>query len=149
MDFNYTKQFLTVVADSDKLNSLHSKVVTTAEKSKLVAGDKLVIFYGAAITEILNSVYPNGSVPFKRTLVEVLGPEFSVAQVPAQAGLSGTGWIIVNKQQSKLHYSALPGLLDRGYNAQDMQYWFNFLSGSMMLDVLVKDAVIHQPCTIA
>lgn len=70
-------------------------------------------------------------------------------KVPKAATPAGAlGFIIANMDQTKFHYTLLPVLANQGYNDEKMYYWYNFKMGSVMLEVLVKGAVIRQPLTI-
>lgn len=150
-DPNYTLETSTAVAsDSGHLPSLHSKIMTTATKANQVAGRKLLVLYGATTVEKSNGVYSSSSRGFKAVLEEVLGSNYSVAVLPEAATPSATnGWIIANLDQTKLHYTALPQLLAQGVNEEKMYAWFNFMMGSMMLEVLAGNGIIRQPATFA
>jgi hypothetical protein len=134
--------------DADPLIDMHSKVIANAKDADDVAGRKVIMFYGADVKARFNGVYASQPVPFKRVLAEVLGPNYSLMEMPTAVTPSGTnGWIIANLDQVKLHYTALPSLKDQGVNAEKMHAWFNFLMGSMMLEVLATGGVIRQPAT--
>ena len=150
-DANYTLETSTEVASSGgHLPSLHAKIMTTAEKANQVAGRKLLIVYGSTAIEKANGVYDSSSRGFRAVLQEVLGANYSVALLPQAATPSGTnGWIIANLDQTKLHYTSLPQLLAQGVNEEKMYAWFNFLMGSMMLEVLATNGIIRQPATFA
>lgn len=148
-DPNYTLESSTEVKSANRLHDFFTKVVTTASKANQVAGRKVIFFYGAEIKGLFNSLFPNSDTPVKRVLQEVLGSNYSLVEIPDAPTPSGqAGWISANLDQTKLHYSALPQLLDQGSNAEKMYLWFNFLMGSMMLEVLAKDGIIHQPATL-
>lgn len=150
-DANYTLESSVAVASGDsRLYDLHAKVVTTAEKSRNVAGNKVIIFYGSDILPLYNSLYNTAAKAFKTALSEVLGQGFNTLQLPTSATPSGAnGWIVANLDQVKTHYTLLPQLLDQGHNAEKMYYWFNFAMGSCALEVLAKNGVIRQPATLA
>jgi len=148
-DPNYTLESSKEIKSANRMHDYFTKVVTTASKANQVAGRKVLFFYGADVKGLFNSLFPNSDTPVKRVLQEVLGPNYSLVEIPDAPTPSGqNGWIIANLDQTKLHYSALPQLLDQGSNAEKMYLWFNFLMGSMMLEVLAKDGVIHQPATL-
>lgn len=148
-DANYTTEASTEIQNSDYLADLHTKVMTTAQKADEVAGKKLLIFYGTGILPLFNGVYSTAVRPFKSVLKEILGQNWDFMQLPSQPTPSGTnGWIAVNLDQVKLHYTVLPQLLAQGHNEEKLYYWHNFIMGSMMLEVLAKNGVIHQPATI-
>jgi hypothetical protein len=150
-DANYSLESSTTIAGGDgRLLDFHAKVVGSAEEADQVAGRKIVMFYGTSILPLFNSLYAGPATPFKKVLAEVLGPNFSLVQMPKAATPAGAnGWIVANLDQTKLHYSALPQLLDQGHNAEKMYYWHNFMMGSTMLEVLAKDGIVHQPATLA
>jgi hypothetical protein len=115
-----------------------------------IPGKKVVIFYGTNVNSRFDGLYANSSTPFKKVLGDTLGSNYSLIKMPtAVTPASSHGIIIVNMDQVKLHYTALPKLMDQGINAEKMYAWFNFLMGSMMLEVLADDAVIRQPLTFS
>lgn len=149
-DANYTLKSSVAVSATDRLADFHAKVVSTAQDADQVAGRKIIVFYGTDILPLFNSIYPDAARPFKSVLAEVLGSNFSLVQMPKAATPAGvSGWIVANIDQCKLHYTALPQLLAQGHNEEKMYYWNNFMMGSMMLEVLAKDGIIHQPATLA
>lgn len=148
-DANYTLEGSSVVALSSRLHDLHSKIMVTAQKANQLAGRKVLILYGDSILPLYNSLFPNSDTPFKTVLQDVLGPQYSVIQMPeAPTPDSADGWIVANLDQTKLHYTQLPTLLDQGPNNEKMYLWFNFLMGSMMLEVLAENGIIRQPVTL-
>lgn len=149
-DANYTLETSTEIQnDNNWLTDFHTKVMVSAAKADQVSGRKLIIFYGTGLLPLFNSVYSSAVKPFKSVLTEILGSNFSFVQLPSSPTPSSTnGWIIVNLDQVKLHYTVLPQLLAQGHNEEKLYYWHNFLMGSMMLEVLAKDAIIRQPATI-
>lgn len=147
-DANYTLESSASI--DDELATLHTAIVATAKKANQVAGRKLVVLYGATLLPEYNSLYAASSKAFKVALAEVLGPNYSVVEMPEDCTPSGTnGWIVANLDQTKLHYTVFPELLAQGFNEEKMYYWSNFLMGSMMLEVLQKNGVIRQPVTIS
>jgi hypothetical protein len=134
--------------DADPLIGLHANIMAQAEIADQIAGRKLIIFYGANVIEKYDSVYAASSRPFKSVLKEVLESNYSLAKMPsAVTPASSHGYLIVNLDQVKLHYSALPALKDQGVNSEGMYSWHNFLMGSAMLEVLALNGVIKQPLT--
>lgn len=145
-DANYTLNSSSNVTIATALPELHALMAAQAEIANQVAGRKLLIAYGSSLTTYWNGVYATSSAAFKSVLAEVLGPDYELAYLPAAATpASANGFIIANIDQVKLHYTWLPQLLDQGFNAEKMYYWSNFAMGSVMLEVLIKDAVIRQP----
>lgn len=133
----------------DPLIDLHKKVMTTVEDADLVAGRKVIIFYGTTIIPYYNGVYAATSIPFKKVLRETLDANYSLARIPADiTPANSNGWIIANMDQVSLHHTLLPQLLDQGVNAEKMHSWHNFAMGSCMLEVLAGGAVIKQPATV-
>jgi hypothetical protein len=148
-DANYTLESSVEIALSDRLYDFHSKVLTNVAKANKVAGRKLIIFYGASLLPYYNSLYPTAVKPFKQALTEVLGANYSQAELPADiCPSSANGWIIVNIDQIKMHYSKLPVLEDQGTNAEKKYNWFNFIMGSAMIEVLAKNAIVRQPISL-
>jgi hypothetical protein len=147
-DPNYDLESSTVVNGSDPLIDLHASVMANVRVADQVAGKKAIIFYGDFVTPLFDGVYAANPVPFKKVLAEVLGSNYSLMKMPA--GLttqSESGWLIVNLDQVKLHYTALPALKDQGVNDEKMYSWHNFLMGSAMVECLANKAIIHQPAT--
>ncbi len=152
-DANFTLENSVAVASGSgdtRLIDFHNKVVTSATKANQVAGRKVIIFYGTDILPLFNSVYSTAVRAWKAAAQEVLGANYSFVQLPPQATPAGvSGWIIANMDQCKLHYTELPQLLAQGENQEKMYLWFNFLMGSMALEVLAKNGIIRQPATLA
>jgi len=149
-DSNYTLESSVAIALSSRLYDFHNKVVATANKANQVAGRKVIFFYGTNVLPLVNSVYDTAVKGWKVALLEVLGSNYSIVEIPAASTPSGAnGWIIANMDQCKLHYTVLPELMNQGENDEKMYLWFNFLLGSLMLEVLAKDGIIRQPATLA
>jgi hypothetical protein len=148
-DTNYVlENSAEIDTDADPLIDMHSKVIANAKDANDVAGRKVIMFYGSDVLSKFNGVYASQPVPFKRVLAEVLGPNYTLLEMPSAVTPSTTnGWIIANLDQVKLHYTALPSLKDQGVNSEKMYAWFNFLMGSMMLEVLAQGGIIRQPVT--
>ncbi len=124
--------------------ALHTSVMATMEVANQVAGKKAIIFYGTECLPIFDSLHDTAPIPFKKTLAEV-APDYSILKLPAAiCPASEDGWMIVNLDQVKLHYTALPSLKDQGVNDEKMYAWFNFLMGSSMLEVLCPNGIIRQ-----
>lgn len=130
------------------LTDLHAQVITSKIKADLVAGRKLVVFYGSSMMPKVNGLYAASAMPFKAALQQVLGSNYSIAELPAEVTPSGAnGWMIINLDQVKLHYTTLPKLKAQGVNEEKMYSWHNFLAGSMMVEVLASKGIIRQPVT--
>jgi len=150
-DVNYLLETSTAIAAADdRLSDLHAKVVASATKANQIAGRKVIMFYGSLIVPLFNQIYPASSRAWKAVLQEVLGPNYSLLEIPEDATPAGAnGWIVANMDQVKFHYTILPQLKNQGQNEEKGYYWFNFEMGSVMLEVLAKNAVIRQPATLA
>lgn len=136
------------IASSSHLVDLHAKVITAKLAADLIAGRKVVIFYGSTMLPKVNSLYATSTVPFKSALSQVLGANYSVMDLPADVTPSGAnGFMVVNLDQVMLHYTLIPQLLAQGVNDEAMYTWHNFAMGSMMLEVLADNAIIRQPTT--
>jgi hypothetical protein len=148
-DSNYVLETSTVIAAaSGWLPDLHAKVVASKIKADLVAGPKTIVFYGAEMIPVINSLYASTSMPFKTALSQVLGPQYTIAELQAEiTPASANGWMIVNRAQTKLHYTTLPVLKAQGINDEKMYSWHNFLMGSAMVEVLAPKGIIRQPVT--
>lgn len=133
---------------SSWLPDLHAKVITAKLKADSLAGRKVVVFYGADMLPKVNGIYASSSMPFKTALTQVLGGGYSVTELPSEVTPSGAnGFMIVNLDQVKLHYTVLPQLKAQGVNEEMMYSWHNFLMGSAMVEVLAYKGVIRQPLT--
>lgn len=148
-DSNYTLETSDEIPTSGRLAALHAAMASTAEDASVIAGNKVLIVYGALLMPYYNSVYDTSSRAFKAVLKEAIGDLVSdVIVLPKQiTPASANGWIVANLDQTRLHYSMLPQLLDQGYDAKNMETWHNFMQGSMMLEVLAANGVIRQPIT--
>lgn len=151
-DPNYRLESSIVIAAASTgyhLPDLHTQIMATAAIADQIAGRKLLVIYGATACAKFDSLYANTDAPFKRVLSEVLDG-YDIVKLPSAVTPSGAnGWIIANLDQVKLHYTELPHLRSQGVNDEKDYAWHNFLMGSMMLEVLVDDAIIRQPCTFA
>lgn len=151
-DPNYVLESSATVAaggNDPRLLDLHSKVMTNADKANRVAGRKAVVFYGSNILPLVNGLYTSGK-SFRMSLQEALGSDYTIITLPSDTALnSGHGWMIVNLDQVKFHYTALPALQKRGINEEKGYAWSNFLMGSSMVEVLALGGIIRQPATLA
>ncbi len=148
-DANYVLESSAEVDNANSwLTDLHAKVITTKLKADLVAGRKVIVFYGSDMLPKVNGIYAASSMPFKAALSQVLGGNYSIAELPADVTpSSANGWMIINLDQVKLHYTVLPQLKAQGINEEKMYSWHNFLMGSAMVEVLAHKGVIRQPVT--
>ncbi len=147
-DPNYVLETVTDVEGSgiDPLVSLHRLAMASSRKADQVAGKKVMIFYGDDMVTYFDSVFATYQQPFKKVLAETLGSNYSLMKAPASLTTQNeTGFLIVNQDQVKLHYTALPQLKAQGINEEKLYAWFNFLMGSTMLEVLALNGIIHQP----
>lgn len=148
-DPNYTLEDSVTIAADKRLYDLHAKVVMSALKADQTAGRKVLVFYGTAILPLVRSLYETGVKTFRAVLQEAL-PDYSIVELPQRATpAGGSGWMIINLDQVKLHYCLLPQLLGQGLNEENMYVWTNFGMGSMMVDIKAEDGVLRQPATLA
>ncbi len=134
----------------DPLIDLYAKVMASARVADTVAGRKVIIFYGDVIVPLFDGIFASHQQSFKKVLADGLGSNYSLLKMPASLTTqSSSGWIVLNLDQTKLHYTALPQLKDQGINPEKMYSWHNFLMGSTMVDVLANKAIIHQPATVS
>jgi hypothetical protein len=150
-DVNYVLETSVEVNNNtgtDYLIDLFAKVQTTVNDADNLAGRKLIIFYGTDILPMFNGLFAASNTSFKAALSNVLGSNYSFASMPKDiTPASSNGWIIVNLDQIKVHYTKLPELDDQGTNDEKMYAWFNFLMGSAMIEVLASGGIIRQPAT--
>ena len=148
LDPNFVENDSVAVASSGRLLNLHGAIMTSITAAKKLAGEKIIIFYGAEVLASLNALHLTTNVPFRRTLEDALGAGFTIAEAPENAYPAGQiGWLIVNMDRIKVHYVKLPAVDDAGANNEKKYNWVNFLMGSFMVDVQSKGAVIKQPVT--
>jgi hypothetical protein len=149
-DANHTTESsVELDTDADTLIDLHKKVIANAYKADQVAGRKVIVFYGADVLGYFDSLFAASSKAFRSALQESLGANYSFAKMPTRVTPSSVnGWIIVNLDQVKFHYTVLPQLRAQGVNEEKMYTWHNFIMGSSMVECLAKDAIIRQPATI-
>lgn len=151
-DANYVLESSAEIASGGndaRLLDFHAKVMTNVDKANRVAGSKVIIFYGTTIIPLVNSLYASGK-SWRASLTEALGSDYSVMTLPTDTYLnSGAGWMIVNLDQVKFHYTVLPELQKRGINDEKGYAWSNFLMGSSMTEVLALNGIIRQPATLA
>jgi hypothetical protein len=149
-DANYTLNSSAEIASSGSgtLVNLHAQIMGQSEIANVLAGKKVLVVYGGTIEKV-NALYSN-AVPFIKTLSEALGSNYSIAKLPsAVTPNSASGYMIVNLDQIKVHYTKLPMLDDQGSNDEKKYFWFNFIMGSCMVDCLAANAIIRQPLTYA
>lgn len=137
-------------ADAGGAIALHAKVMEQAEIANTVAGQKVVIFYGANIVPIANGLFASQPRSVKQTIQESLGGGYApcINLLSNLTPASNHGFMIVNLDQVKLHYTTLPKLAAQGVNEEKMYSWHNFLMGSCMLEILASGAIIKQPLTV-
>lgn len=146
-DANYTLETSDEIASSGRLREFHTNVVASAKKADQLAGRKVCLFYGNVIP-LFRSLHENSERAVREVLQAAL-PAYSFVELPeAVTPASANGWIVVNLDQVKMHYTELPALMDQGVNAEKMYAWFNFLMGSAMVEVLAKNGIIRQPTTL-
>lgn len=149
-DANYLLQSSTELASTGgHLPALHASVVSQKIAADAVSGRKMVVFYGQTMLEKLSGINSSSSVPFRESLQKALGPNYSIVELPLEVTPSTSyGFIIVNMDQIKLHYTTPGAILDdQGVDSRNREAWHNFLVGSCMLEVLAYKGVIRQPHT--
>jgi hypothetical protein len=148
-DANYALESSVEVSSTDRMYALHNLVMVNKAKADLVEGRKALVYYGSLTLPLFNGLFPSAAVPFKSSLQAALGGDYSVIQMPSAITMPSSGWMIVNLDQVKLHYTELPSLNAQGFNEEKGYYWYNFLQGSTMVEVLAPNAIVRQPITLA
>lgn len=150
-DPNYTlESAISSISATDRARLVYGHVQTTIAKAKQLAGRKVVFMYGSTTKGVFNSLLASSDKALATVLRDAASQEISFVEIPdSPTPGSAEGWIVANLDQTKLHYNTLPQLLAQGNNEEKMHLWFNFLEGSMMLEVLAKNGVIRQPVTYA
>jgi hypothetical protein len=136
-------------ADTGGAIGLHAKVLEQAELANSVAGRKLIVFYGSNIIPIVNGLFQSNPMSVKKVIQESLGAGYSTINLPSSiTPASNHGFMIINMDQIKLHYSVLTSLKSQGVNEEKMYSWHNFLMGSSMIEILASGAITKQPLTV-
>ncbi|WKV32905.1 putative major capsid protein [Bdellovibrio phage MAC3UK] len=150
-DGNYVKKASATVAKDTAGNhfaALYSLMISSLQEANDVDGDKLILVYGDTMIAKYNGLLPATEQAFSKVFADAT-PEAVKAKIPKSITPAGNGFIIVNRQQVKLHYTTLPKIDGQGINEEKKYAWTNFLMGSSMLEVLALGGVIHQPVTFA
>lgn len=147
-DTNYLLQSSTELASTGShLPALHASVCAQKILADSVAGRKLIIFYGSTMLLKICGLYENG-VNFRAGLSASLGSNYQIAELPSEVTpATSYGFMIINLDQTQLHYTLPPSLRDQGVDARNMEVWHNFLMGSAMVEVLAYKGIIRQPHT--
>lgn len=148
-DSNYVhKSSYEVKKDSAGLHfaDLYQKMISTLQESNDVDGSKLILVYGDSMISKYNGLLPATEQAFSKVFADAT-PDAVKAKIPKSVTPAGNGFIIVNRNQVKLHYTTLPKIDGQGINEEKKYAWTNFLMGSSMLEVLALSGIIHQPIT--
>lgn len=150
LDSNFTAESSATIGTSPShIDNMYTTIMGNATKADNIAGRKLLIVYGATACAKLDTLFSSTGKSLKQVLQENL-PGYQIVKMPSAVTLNGVnGWLIVNLDQIKIHYAALPELNNQGVDERAMETWHNFLMGSAMVEVLVKDAIIKQPATFS
>lgn len=131
------------------LPALHASVVAEKLLADSVAGRKVIVFYGSTMLAKLCGIY-DSSVTFKSALQNAIGANYSIVELPSEVTPSGAnGFMILNLDQIKLHYTTAPKLSAQGVDERNMEVWHNFLMGSAMVEVLAYKGIVRKPHTFA
>lgn len=130
------------------LVDLYGHMIGQIQNAQNIDGRLLVILYGSTVTPVYNGLFPSNSVPFLRAIGDA-ADGVSFAKLPSAVTPAGAnGYIIVNLDQVRLHYTLLPEVWNQGVNEEKLYAWTNFLMGSSMLEVQAYGAVTRQPLTL-
>lgn len=134
-------------AADDHLADFYAKIVSIVQTADEVAGKKLVMIYGANAISKFNSLFVENKMPLTKALADAL-PDVTFAKMPsAITPANSNGFIVVNLDNIKLHYTTLPKIDGQGVNEEKKYTWTNFLMGSTMLEVLAANGIMRQPVT--
>lgn len=149
-DPNYvTESSATIGTSPSHIENMYSKIMENADKADQVAGRKLLLVYGDTATSKLDSLFSATGKSLKQVLKENLDG-YQIAKVPKDVKPgSSQGWMIVNLDQIKIHYTTLPELNNQGVDERHMETWHNFLQGSAMVEVLAHKGIVKQPATFS
>lgn len=150
-DANYVLKSSIQIAkatDGTHAADLYAQMIAAIETARQIDGQIVVFLYGDVISKF-NQLFASTSRPLSAVLGEAAeGVNF--IKLPANmVPASSHGFIVVNMDQVKLHYTTLPTVQNQGTNEEKNYAWTNFLVGSMMLEVLVSGAITRQPVTFA
>lgn len=151
-DSNFvTKDSYEVAKDGsgDHLPDLYTKMVSLVEDANVVDGQKLVLVYGATMIQKYNGLFVANKTSFAKTLSDALVGTSFQKMPSAITPANENGFLIINMDQIKIHYTMLPGILGQGVNEEKMHTWTNFLMGSSMVECLASGAITKQPITFA
>jgi hypothetical protein len=154
-DSNYVKESSATVATGSAgaahLDDLYDKMVAGFEEADTLNGDKLIFTYGDTMNTKLKALFQETKRPFISVLREGLvgGDSVNVAKMPSEIVPGGNGWIIVNLDQIKLHWTTFGKIEDQDINREKKYAWTNLIMGSTMLEVTAKKGITHQPVTFA
>lgn len=150
-DANYVLKTSVEVAkasDGTHVADLYAQIIAAIETARQIDGQIVVFLYGDVITKF-NQLFGATSRPLSSVLADA-APNVSFIKLPSNmVPGSAHGFIVVNMDQVKLHYTTLPTVQNQGTNEEKNYAWTNFLVGSMMLEVLVSGAITRQPVTFA
>lgn len=148
-DLNHITNSSMEIDSTNRLEDFHSDVMTTVEQADVLPGRKILMFYGSNIIPLFDAVYTSAPRAWKSVMAEVLGPNYQLAKLPSSiTPASQHGWMIVNLDQIKVHYTKLPSLEANGTNEEKKYFWHNFLMGTSMVECLASGAIIKQPATL-
>lgn len=149
-DANYLLESSSELASTGgHLPALHASVVAEKLLADSVAGRKVILFYGSTMLAKLCGIY-DSSVTFKSALQNAIGANYSIVEMPSEVTpSSANGFMILNLDQIKLHYTTAPKLSAQGVDERNMEVWHNFLMGSTMVEVLAYKGIIRKPHTFA
>lgn len=149
-DANYTLESSVELHNApDTQAELYELLMSNFADARELPGRKAIVVYGATALSKLDSLVPEQSVTVKALIDSgIAGSDATLVRLPsAVTPSSANGWIIVNLDQVKLHYTLLPQLADQGVNDEKMYSWHNFLMGSAMVEVQAANGIIRQPVT--
>ena len=134
--------------DSDHLADLHTKLMEVYQEADEVDGRKMIVFFGANTIKKFNGLFVQTKAPFLKTLKDGIESEVAVAKLPVATTPAGAdGFMVVNLDKVKVHYTALPTIKNQGVNDENGYAWTNFVMGSSMVEVTALGGIIRQPLT--
>lgn len=149
-DPNFTLR--TAPGNITTLDALYNEVVAEALVANEIEGRKVLLYFGDTMSTRFNALFADTNRAFSAVLGEAEAlSEYDFIKVPTSvlpASLTN-GFAIVNMGKIQVHYMLLPEVNNQGTNEEKNYAWTNFLQGSSMVDVKVKDGIIVQPLTFA
>jgi hypothetical protein len=144
---NYvTKSAIASIDASDK-DAFVQAVVNSADEADLIAGSKVIMFYGAETRKIWRAgSFSTGQASVRENLLRALGPDYTPMLMPSQVTPQAEGWMIINMNKIVVHNHGAPWM-EPGEDAPRRLRYVHFLIGSVGVELKQLGAILKQPVT--